>query len=1127
MMRLADTYSISVRYQRATRIDNDLSADFFPGLVFHGTAENTLRTLGRQFAEGNQHAFTVTGPYGTGKSTIALLLTGFLHHESVYRDAARACIKEKVSNELDSYFHVNKGWLIIRAVGGVENPLVTMWKSVHAALEDHPETAKLAKSYKLPRVTPTEAKLKQMIVKLLAEVKGKVDGVYFMLDEMGKSLEYFIKHDLDMQFFQEFAEAFQTSTTPCFFVGFLHQAFSAYAHTRSKAIQDNWSKIQGRYSDLLYNVSEDETVALIAQSIESKSNRAETWHNSLVTKVSKNLQRAKLRDSKVLHDRLEGCFPLHPSVALLLGPISKRRFSQNERSTFSFLNSREPNSFHDFLDEHSDGGSASYRLYNLWDYLESNLEHHIVGTNDGHAWMVASEAIVRVGNNGSDIHRQLIKTIAILNLFGRTLGMYATDKAVKAAMDHIDPKELEKYLDDLKQQSAVTFRKHLSAWAVFEGSDFDLEGLLELQRDKLKYDESWTSVLEYQQFTIAKRHYHKRGTLRWLDQRIALTTDEVMQDKWKAKHGAFASFLLIANESDSKKLASFSKANTACAVGISNEIEPLKAAALELWALQLIVKDTPELQHDKIAAKEYEARYANARKELDDAYNKAFNNSQWWFAGRKLKDGSLNVIASEIADSIYPHTPEIFNELINRKKPSGTSNSARRKLMERMVEFAGEENLGLDEGFPPEKAIYLSCLKQTGLHVEQEDGDFGFVVPQSKEPSSLQRMLEATEKKINESSDLVTLADIYKMWESQPFGLTPGLSPVIALAYLLSRDEELAYYDKDSTAQYVFIPEIDDEFVNKMMRAPKEVGVRHFGVSGVKHHYIHSFAKIASDKISQGKTVSPEALSVARSIFTFVHKLEPWVKNSRLENGTAKKFRDAVLKANDPYRLLLEDLYTVFDMDSAESEADSDKLLDNALNSAIDQLRSMHEEMLNGYKKILEAELGSLGQDLIDRCNKVKEIAADYRLQTFAKHLGQYSSANDRWLESLIGLVASAPARDWNDSILARGREELFEYCQRFKRVETFIAAGSEDSQGKTKSIALVVGTGGQAEEYVRQVSISDDQVQQVQSLKSRLSEVLGDHRTENHDLKALALQEALQELLSPYEAPECAKEGA
>ena len=247
--------------------------------------------------------------------------------------------------------------------------------------------------------------------------------------------------------------------------------------------------------------------------------------------VCKTLQREKLRSSEVLQRRLLGCFPLHPTVALLLGPISKSRFSQNERSTFSFLNSREPHSFHTFLEEHDDSKNVSYRLYNLWDYLESNLEHHIVGTNDGHAWSVASDAVIRISNSGSDTHRQIVKTIAMLNLFGRKLSMYATDAALKAAMDHIDESQLEQYLDELRLQSVITFRKHLSAWAVFEGSDFDLERLLEEQRENLHFDDSWTNVLDYHRFTIAKRHYHETGTLRWLDQRVALSAEEAGKEK--------------------------------------------------------------------------------------------------------------------------------------------------------------------------------------------------------------------------------------------------------------------------------------------------------------------------------------------------------------------------------------------------------------------------------------------------------------------------------------------------------------------------------------------------------------------------------------------------------------------
>ena len=1068
--------------------------------------------------QARQRAFTVTGPYGTGKSTIALLLAGCLHDDKQVRTGAKARLGKAFDKEFGCYFKVDKGWLTIRAVGGIGHPVGSMWQAVIKALSEHPGTSKLAKKYDQPSATPSSDEFYAFMQVMLKDVKGKVDGVLFMLDEMGKTVEHFIRDDnntLKVQFFQNFAELF--SEVPGLFVGFLHQAFSEYAQSRGKSIQDEWAKIQGRYTDLLYNVSEDETVALIAQSIEAQFELLDDsaqYHSKLVGDVCKTLQRAKLRSNEILQRRLLDCFPLHPTVALLLGPISKRRFSQNERSTFSFLNSREPHSFHSFLEEHDDNENVSYRLYNLWDYLESNLEHHIIGTKDGHAWSVASDAVIRTNNSGSDIHRKIVKTIAMLNLFGRTLGMYATDAVLKAALDHIDENKISQCLDELRTgtRSIITFRKHLSAWAVFEGSDFDLESMLEEKRDALEFDDGWTKELDHRRFIIAKRHYHEKGTLRWLDQRIALSIGESDKERWKSRNDAFASFLLLANESEdnTENLLKFSKQNPHYVAGVCKDIAPLKSAARELCALKLIAQDTPELMHDPIAAKEYEVHKDNTLKELDAAYDKAFSNSVWWFYGQRIGSDSLNIIASQIADQMYPHTPKIFNELINRKRPSGTSNAARRKLMERMVEFSDQDNLGLDEGFPPEKAIYLSCLKQTGLHAAQKGG-FGFKVPKQKGSESLRKMLEAAKEEINTASELVTLAKIYALWEDKPFGLTAGLSSVLALAYLLSRDEELAYYDKDSTGQYVFIPEIDDEFVNKMMRAPKEVAVRYFEVSGVKHHYIHTFAKVAGNKLE--REISPQALSVARPIVTFIHQLPAWVKNARLADGPAKKFRDAVMKANDPYRLLLEDLYSVFGMDSAKSEEDSDKLLDNALNSAIDQLRSMHVEMLNGYKQILSAELGQLDSGLEERCERVQSVAADFRLQTFARRLRQCSSSDDRWLESLISLVASAPAKDWNDAALARGREELFEYCQRFKRVETFISAGVPDSNaGQSKSIALVVGSGQEAKAFSRQVSINEKQAQKVGELKSKLLQALKDDSAD--DLKALALQEALQDLL-------------
>ncbi|MBF4260300.1 hypothetical protein EAY18_29010, partial [Vibrio anguillarum] len=126
------------------------------------------------------------------------------------------------------------------------------------------------------------------------------------------------------------------------FLGLLHQAFSEYAKERGTKLQDEWAKIQGRYSDILYNVSTDETVALISNSI--KTTQQKVSDDPLVSRVLKALVDKKER-KELLKSRLDQCVPLHPLTALLLGPIAKRRFSQNERSTFSFLNSYEQFSF--------------------------------------------------------------------------------------------------------------------------------------------------------------------------------------------------------------------------------------------------------------------------------------------------------------------------------------------------------------------------------------------------------------------------------------------------------------------------------------------------------------------------------------------------------------------------------------------------------------------------------------------------------------------------------------------------------------------------------------------------------------------------------------------------------------
>ena len=67
-------------------------------------------------------------------------------------------------------------------------------------------------------------------------------------------------------------------------------------------------------------------------------------------------------------------------TAVVLGPMSRRRFGQNERSAFGFLASAEPGGFQEFL---ASRPATAVRLFGperFWDYLRINLEPAILAS---------------------------------------------------------------------------------------------------------------------------------------------------------------------------------------------------------------------------------------------------------------------------------------------------------------------------------------------------------------------------------------------------------------------------------------------------------------------------------------------------------------------------------------------------------------------------------------------------------------------------------------------------------------------------------------------------------------------------------------------------------------------------
>ena len=89
------------------------------------------------------------------------------------------------------------------------------------------------------------------------------------VDEMGKFLEAAVRNGYDIYIFQQLAEAASRSKGRLLVIGVLHQAFEAYAYRLSHEIRDEWTKVQGRFIDLVVNAAGEEQIDLISRAIES------------------------------------------------------------------------------------------------------------------------------------------------------------------------------------------------------------------------------------------------------------------------------------------------------------------------------------------------------------------------------------------------------------------------------------------------------------------------------------------------------------------------------------------------------------------------------------------------------------------------------------------------------------------------------------------------------------------------------------------------------------------------------------------------------------------------------------------------------------------------------------------
>jgi hypothetical protein len=740
----------------------------------------------------------------------------------------------------------------------------------------------------------------------------------------------------------------------------------------------------------------------------------------------------------------------------LLGPISRRKFGQNERSTFGFLASREPLGFIEYINGYRAEWNSMYGPEDYWDYLRANLEPSILASPDGHRWAQACEAVERAEAKGTDRHVALTKAVALIELFRSGSGLVADEHVLTLTTKGVPEEAIRHLLKDLSEWKILVERKHLGAWGIYAGSDFDIEGAIRAARAEIgEPDLDRISTLSDLQPILAKRLYQQTGTMRWFNRTLArLDGIEATAELFKHKPGSVGTFVMClpslgtrTKSAEHRVRHASERGSSTLLLGAPKNAERIAELSLELAASERVSRTRPELHGDPVARRELVGREEAVRASLEEELADAFSTCLWYRSGVSVNpkhDKPLTTLASEIGQLVFSRTPSIFSELINREEPSSNSVKARKDLMYRMVSHAQEERLGYT-GFPADAGLYYTILNNPGLHRALPNGGWGFTDPFSSHKwESFFPWWFATRAILLDAGKSTTLAELYEFWADEPYGLRAGVMPVLSLAFFLAHRSSLALYVAGA-----FTPDIGEAAVDEWTLDPKRITFKHVEASKDQVKLVSALAASVAQRANTVIEAAP--LGIARGLVSIVVGLPEWTKRTTTVSERAQQVRTMLLKASDPHKVLFADLPTLL-------EAKDPDEINSRLSAVTDELRAAYEKMLNVVRGHLLAALDHEDRpvgDLRNRATTVKGITGDLRLDAFTARLELIDNTNGV-IEGLISLAVSKPSAQWVDRDVDAAMGALASWAVDFRKVEAMAPLRNRPSTRRV--LGLVFG---------------------------------------------------------------------
>lgn len=958
------------------------------------------------------HSFSIIGTYGTGKSSFLLQL----EHDLVDSKNGNLLKNPKVLYD--------GGFEILNIIGDSMSLSVLLLSKLQekTGLIEESDVLKLLRIY-------------------YEKLKKQKKFLLIVIDEFGKVLEHAAKNkpEEELYFMQKLCELVNVPTRNILLLTTLHQNFSAYSRKLSVEQRNEWTKVKGRFQEVVFAEPIEQLLYLAAEHISSET------QNVAVVENFQKIYNLAVENKFITSDfSFETACKLFPIDSFAAYSITRaiQRYGQNERSLFSFLNSKGRYSISEFKAE----ANITYNLSDVYDYIANSFHSYLNDANsDSSNWGAIQMSIERVEGVDWKNERQMlyatkvVKSIGLLNLFGNagfTMNKFDFAEYCESALDVVSAMNI---IDELIRLKIVRFAEYKKRLILFEGTDVNIEeefinaGLVVPK--PINYIDDLRAYFNNRIAPVKASYFHL-GTPRYFEYILVETPQDVIPV------GDVDGYIqmVFTSKKQIKGIADFSRnCEDAVIFAVFNNTDEILDHLHNIKKYRYITEKVIVDKSDRVALKEVTHLMEYEKTKLNKALCDSLYSQEkvaWFYKGVKREINThraFNRLLSTVCDDVYSMTPSINNELFNKHKISGNISAAKAKYLQALLDNSDKEDFGFEaDKFPPEKTIYYSLLKNTGLH---QNGEF-LDRPANHNIDTLWNACEDFLRSTIEHPR--KLSELVKTLSSKPYKIKDGVLEFWLPTYLFIKRQDYALYGQNGQ----YIPNFNIEIFDLMKKHLGEFKIKAYAVDGIKLRIFNQYRKFL--KIGDAQQISGKAF--IDTIKPFLHfyskQLNDYARNTKnVSHVETLKFREVLANAKDPEKAFLDDMPEAlgYDIDKLQDNEAVLKYCD-AINRAVKELGKCYDQLIDRIEENLIGKLGfESGEyseyiiEIQNRLSKVKPHLLTPRQKEFYQHaIAQFDNRKE-WYQSVCYAVLDAPLdrlKDDQESKLHDDLVFLFKECE-------------------------------------------------------------------------------------------------